>query len=61
MVDWRKSSYSNANGGDCVETATGNGTVKVRDTANRDGAMLSVPADVWKRFTVSLWEPATGQ
>ena len=46
---WRKSSYSD-NGGQCVETANGNGVVLVRDTANRDGATLSVPADAWRRL-----------
>ncbi len=54
MADWRKSSYSNANGGDCVETATGNGTIKVRDTANRDGVTLAFSTDAWNRFTTSL-------
>jgi uncharacterized protein DUF397 len=30
------------------------GRVLVRDTANRDGAVLDVPADAWERFTGSL-------
>jgi hypothetical protein len=52
-TDWRKSSRSNGEG-QCVETASGTGTVAVRDTANRDGGTLSVPADAWARFTDSL-------
>jgi hypothetical protein len=48
--DWRKSSYSHANGGDCVETASGSGVVLVRDTTDRDGATLSVPVGAWTRF-----------
>lgn len=53
-MDWRKSSFSSANGGDCVETASTDGTVLVRDTTNRDGVTLNVPAAAWRRFTASL-------
>jgi hypothetical protein len=53
-MDWRKSSYSNAQGGSCVETATGDGVILVRDTTNRDGGTLNVPAGAWARFTASL-------
>jgi hypothetical protein len=54
MEGWRKSSYSDGNGGNCVEAASGNGGISVRDTADRDGVTLSVPADAWQRFTASL-------
>jgi hypothetical protein len=54
MADWRKSSYSNANGGDCVETASGDHTILVRDTANRTATTLNIPAGAWQRFTASL-------
>jgi hypothetical protein len=53
-VDWRKSSYSGAQGASCVETASGNGVILVRDTTNRDGVMLSVPAAAWQEFTASV-------
>ena len=53
-MDWRKSSYSNAQGGSCVETAAGDGVILVRDTTDRDGGTLSVPAGAWARFTASL-------
>jgi Domain of unknown function (DUF397) len=53
-MDWRKSSYSNANGGQCVETASQAGTVLVRDTTNRDGGTLAVTAKAWQRFTDAL-------
>jgi hypothetical protein len=53
-MDWRKSTYSNANGGDCVETASEDGTVLVRDTTNRDRGTLAFPADAWAAFTGSL-------
>ena len=47
---WRKSSYSGANGGECVEVATTAGTVLVRDTRDRNGNVLSVPASAWRAF-----------
>jgi hypothetical protein len=53
-MDWRKSTYSEGNGGSCVETATGNGTILVRDTTNRDGVTLSVPAVAWQKLTDAL-------
>lgn len=36
-MDWRKSSYSGSSGS-CVETASGEGVVMVRDTTDRDGS-----------------------
>jgi hypothetical protein len=54
MGDWRKSTYSDGNGGDCVETASGERVILVRDTADRDGTTLTVPADAWRVFTASL-------
>jgi len=52
-MDWRKSSYSRANGGQCVEVASGDG-VMVRDTTNRDGATLEFPAGTWAAFVARL-------
>jgi hypothetical protein len=49
-MDWRKSSYSGSNGS-CVETASGNGVILVRDTTNRDGGTLEFSADAWAEFT----------
>jgi hypothetical protein len=53
-MDWRESTYSGANGGDCVETASGGGTVLVRDTTARDGVTLSVPVEAWTVFLSAL-------
>ena len=50
MEGWRKSSYSDGNGGNCVETASAGGVVLVRDTKHRDGAVLTIPAGAWRRF-----------
>lgn len=54
MNDWRKSSFSNDNGGGCVETASGKGLILVRDTTNRGSGMLAFSAQAWERFTASL-------
>jgi hypothetical protein len=54
MDGWRKSTYSDANGGQCVETADSHGQVLVRDTANRDGGALAFTVGAWRRFTGTL-------
>ena len=54
MGDWRKSSYSDGNGGACVETASTDGVILVRDTTDRDGVTLTVSAAAWQRFTATL-------
>ena len=51
---WRKSSYSGANGGECVEVAATAGTVMVRDTRDRDGNVLRVPPSAWRAFVCAL-------
>jgi hypothetical protein len=52
---WRKSSFSGGNGGGCVETGVADaGRVLVRDTTNRDGGTLTVPAGAWRAFTDGL-------
>jgi hypothetical protein len=53
-MDWRKSTYSGANGGSCVETASGDGLVLVRDTTDRDSATLAFTAGAWHAFTANL-------
>jgi len=53
MGSWRKSSYSGGNGGDCVEVG-GSGAVLVRDTRDRNGVTLTIPADAWAQFTASI-------
>jgi hypothetical protein len=50
---WRKSSYSGGSGGQCVEVADAGG-VAIRDTADRQGPMLTFSAGAWERFTASL-------
>jgi hypothetical protein len=52
-MDWRTSSYSSGSGGQCVEVASGTG-VMIRDTTDRDGTTLSVPAAAWETFLSAL-------
>ena len=54
MDNWRKSSWSNANGGSCVETASRNGLVMVRDTTNRDGGTLAFSASAWTSLVTGI-------
>ncbi|WP_130799548.1 DUF397 domain-containing protein [Streptomyces otsuchiensis] len=52
---WRKSTYSNQDGGDCVEVADGfPGVVPVRDSKVTAGAALSLPTATWGTFVTAL-------
>jgi hypothetical protein len=51
---WRKSSYSNANGGDCVEVRNVRDVIAVRDTKNRAGTVLSFPARALGTFAADI-------
>jgi hypothetical protein len=51
--DWRTSSYTGGRG-NCVEVAGAAHVVIVRDTKDRSGVVLSVPASAWQRFTDQL-------
>ncbi|MEU7467300.1 DUF397 domain-containing protein [Streptomyces sp. NPDC044984] len=54
-VAWRKSSYSNSDGADCVEVADNlPGLTPVRDSKNPQGPALLFAADAWNRFVASL-------
>ncbi len=52
---WRKASYSNSNGGACVEVATDlPGVVAVRDSKDPDGPALVFALDEWEAFCASV-------
>jgi hypothetical protein len=53
MGNWRKSTYSDANGGDCIEVASTN-LIIVRDTTDRGGTILTVSVEAWQGFTALL-------
>lgn len=54
-ADWRKSTFSSSNGGNCVEVARNlPGLIAVRDSKDPDGPALAfTPAD-WEAFTARL-------
>lgn len=52
---WRKSSYSNSDGGECVEVSDGFATlIPVRDSKNPRGPVLVFPAGGWASFVSSV-------
>jgi Domain of unknown function (DUF397) len=53
--NWRKLSYSGGEGGNCVEV-TAAGEVVIRDTQNRQGPVLTVPARAWREFVGQVQE-----
>ncbi|MGW6732974.1 DUF397 domain-containing protein [Streptomyces sp. NPDC055013] len=55
-ASWRKSSFSDGNGGSCVEIADGiPGVVPVRDSKlASDSPVLLIPAHAWRGFLTSL-------
>jgi len=56
MGNWRKSTYSDANGGDCVEVAS-TYVIMIRDTVDRGGVVLSVPVKAWETFAALIRQP----
>lgn len=56
-VSWRKSSYSGGSGGNCVELASQDSRVLVRDTKQAGtGPVLAFSAPAWRRFARELNE-----
>jgi hypothetical protein len=51
---WRKSTYSNGSGGNCVEVGADGPAVMVRDTKDRAGAALTFGPDAWRRFAAKI-------
>jgi hypothetical protein len=52
-MDWRKSSFSSAQGGQCIEVASSD-DVTVRDTADRDGTTLTFSTEAWATFVTQV-------
>jgi Domain of unknown function (DUF397) len=51
---WRKSTFSGGNGGGCVEAGSTPGAVLVRDTKDRDGAVLAFTPQAWLEFAARI-------
>lgn len=49
-VRWRRSSYSNGMGGECVEVATQSAVIAVRDSKAPLGPQITMNALPWEAF-----------
>jgi uncharacterized protein DUF397 len=50
---WRKSTYSGSSGNNCLEVGQAAGVI-VRDTADREGPALAVPAAAWRALLAEI-------
>jgi hypothetical protein len=57
-LTWFKSSYSDTEGGDCVEVATCPSTIYIRDSKHDMGPILSVSPTRWTAFVRYASAPA---
>jgi hypothetical protein len=53
MGNWRTSSYSSGDGGQCVEVASSD-KVMIRDATDRHGPVLTFTTDAWLAFMASV-------
>ncbi|GAA4082365.1 hypothetical protein GCM10022233_74460 [Streptomyces shaanxiensis] len=53
-IPWRKSSYSNGMGGECLELAAFAGAIAVRDSKVASGPQLMLSTAAWQSFVRSL-------
>ncbi|NJQ01232.1 DUF397 domain-containing protein [Streptomyces zingiberis] len=59
-LDWFKSSYSGTEGGQCLEAATGEGVVHVRDSKDLTRPGIRVSRAAWAGFVAMASAPRTG-
>jgi hypothetical protein len=52
-IAWRKASHSNSSGA-CIEVGSGTTAVLVRDTTNRSGPTLVIPAPAWRALLAEV-------
>ncbi|MBE1530878.1 DUF397 domain-containing protein [Actinomadura algeriensis] len=50
IVQWRKSSHSDHQGGECIEVADLSAVIGVRDSKDPDGPKLTFVPAVWSAF-----------
>jgi hypothetical protein len=55
---WHRSTYSDANGGECVEAATAPVATALRDSQHPDHAMLVFPNAEWRAFLRGIQQGA---
>ena len=51
---WRKSSYSNADNGNCVEVSASSGIMAVRDSNAPASGDLILPPSAWRALLAAL-------
>jgi hypothetical protein len=51
---WRKSTHSASNGGACIEVGGAEPGILVRDTTDRAGGVLALPAAAWCAFLTEI-------
>lgn len=59
-LEWRKSSYSSSNGGQCVEVGTASEVVAVRDSKDPDGPALVFSEGEWDVFLRRVKDGSSG-
>ena len=59
-LHWRKSSYSNGAGGNCVEVAATQAQTLVRDSKDRQGAVLVFAPESWRAFVAAVVSDSLG-
>ncbi|MGQ4515179.1 DUF397 domain-containing protein [Streptomyces sp. DW26H14] len=58
-LTWRKSSYSNGEGGECLEVADGDSVIiPVRDSKTLNGPVLRVTRADWSMFVTAVRDGA---
>ncbi|MGW2721861.1 DUF397 domain-containing protein [Streptomyces sp. NPDC001178] len=58
-IQWRKSSYSNGMGGECLEVAVLVGGIAVRDSKVTSGPQLTLSRATWKNFIGTIAQTAS--
>jgi hypothetical protein len=53
-TSWYKSSYSNGDGGNCVEVSQPEAGLRVRDSKRPSGPMIDIGASAWGAFIGNL-------
>ncbi|MEU6992483.1 DUF397 domain-containing protein [Streptomyces sp. NPDC046465] len=53
-VQWRRSSYSNGMGGECVEVGVSSTAVAVRDSKDPLGSHIATSTRAWQIFVAAM-------
>ncbi|MFH8789454.1 DUF397 domain-containing protein [Streptomyces roseoverticillatus] len=52
--EWRKSSYSQGEGDQCVEVARLPQAIRIRDSKRKDGPHLAIAPSTWSAFVAHM-------